>query len=331
MQNDIKYIDLISKYLAGEATSAEITMLEKWVLEAEENKDLFNHYKKAWMLSNAQKSRESIDVDAEWKQVSQKLFPKTGKVVKLDGKKARKNTYFLRVAAAILFLVAAFYWFRQAGSNDIKMQTIASTESVKEITLPDGSLVSANKNTTLSFPEEFDGKTRKVSLEGAAFFEVEHNPQQPFVIETQDLTIRVLGTSFYVDSHENDTIVSVIVRTGRVSMKYATDEIILTKGEKGIFHKRTRKLEKRINKDSNYLAWKTGVLVFDNTLANIVKSINDLYDAHIIITNEQIKNCEYTVSFRNQSLDSILKVLEELTGLEIERKGDQVLISGEGC
>ena len=82
--------------------------------------------------------------------------------------------------------------------------------------MPDGSVITVNKNSTLSYPSEFKGKTREVALNGEAFFKVTPNKEKPFIIHVNDVTVRVVGTSFNIRSEKGKT--EVIVETGIVQV-----------------------------------------------------------------------------------------------------------------
>lgn len=328
MQKDARHIELISKYLAGEATREEISLLENWVMESTENKTLFNNYKQAWLLTNSP-NQKAINVDQEWRKINQLLFASEAKIVPLPKENKRSSFFFIKIAAAILFLVAATIWLIKS-PGESKLQVVYADNKIEEITLPDGSNVSANRASTITYPKHFEKDTRTIALEGAAFFEIKHQPEQPFIVKTQELIVKVLGTSFYINSQKTAPTISVIVRTGRVSMKRGNNEIILTKGEKGIYHKSTKQLEKVPNDDANYLAWKTKIFNFDHTLAYVVDKLNEAYHSNIIITDDALRDCPITASFTNQSLRAILNVLRETTELEIKETKEGILISGEG-
>jgi len=337
MNNKNKHIDphsLIGKYLTNEASKEEIALLEKWVVEDEANKKLFNDYKQAWSLSNMEKTRKEVGVNDEWKKLESKLF--AGKTIQIDrNEKIRKtgfNQYF-KIAASVIVLLSLSFVLYYMFSNSGKEQFIADN-LVKTTTLADGSEVTLNHNSTITYyKEKKKTKNRKVKLEGDAFFKVEPDASKPFIIETQNVEIEVLGTSFYVNSHENKPTIEVIVNSGKVALKAQKNkQVILTPGEKGIFNKETRELQEIENKDVNYIAWKTKHLEFENKrLTDVVYQISKTYHTDIKIGNPEISNCRITVIFDNQTLDAVLNILEETLDLRIEKQNGKVIISGDGC
>ena len=147
--------------------------------------------------------------------------------------------------------------------------------------LSDGSVVALNRGSKLLFPKKFKGDIREVTIVGEAFFDVVPNPEKPFIINAGNAQVKVLGTSFNVCAYPGSETVEVIVETGKVQViNTQTDlpaenrEVFLTPGEKGTFYTENHLLEKTMNLDPNFLAWKTQSLVFTKVpLIDVVKSL----------------------------------------------------------
>jgi len=337
MENENKHIDyteLISKYLTNEASSEEIALLEKWVVKDKANKQLFNNYKQTWILSRAGQSDDKVDIDEEWNKIRLKLFgDETEKIETGQNEKQRKIIPFvLKIAAVIVIALTAsyflYYLITKSGT-----ETFVAQDSIKTSTLSDGTIITLNFHSTITFPKKFDKKARKVKLEGDAFFEVEHNNEQPFIIKTQDVKIEVLGTSFYVNSRQQDPTIEVVVNTGKVALRTQNNEqIILTAGERGVLIKSSGELYEEKNDDVNYISWKTKRLVFENNvLSDVIQKINETYYADIKIVNPEINSCRITTTFDNKSLDAVLNIIRETLDLKIEKQNNTIFVSGEGC
>ncbi len=337
MKNNGEHTDysvLTGKYLANEATKEEIALLEKWVLAGEQNKKLFNQYRQAWILAQAGKPVVDVDIDNEWNKLENILFAEeeknTGKFLTLQPEKS--FTHFLKIAAIVLIaLTTSFFLYRIIAKPEV--ENVIAMESVKSATLPDGTTVALNKNSVITYPGKFGRKNRKVLLKGEAFFQVKRNEEKPFIIEAENTEIEVLGTSFNVDARPDKQFVEVIVNTGRVALRTQKGkEIILVKGERGVFSKETGELIKETNKSRNYLAWKTRKLIFeDDPLADVVKDISEAYDVKIELSGPALNNCRLTATYDNLSLDAVLNVLKETFDLSVSKKDDIILIIGEGC
>ena len=335
MKNDNNHIDyagLIGKYLAKEAGAEEITALEKWVAESDENKDTFNKYKQSWILSGINKKNKQIDVDSEWVTLSSKLFrdriePAPSPKVK-ELQPGIPLIFKIAAAVVVLFTVSFFLYnfFLKPGTVEMMATTTIKTE-----TLSDGTTITLNRNSTFKYPKKFTKDVRKVELTGDAYFEVEHNKNQPFIIESQNIEIEVLGTSFYVDSHEDNSTVEVVVNSGGVALRSDKEnQIILKAGDKGIFNKKTGKLFMEKNTDVNYNSWNTKLLVFDDIkLAEVVDKLNEVYDTNIEIINPEIDNYRITVTFDNMTIGAVINILRETLDIVIEKHDNGYFISGE--
>ncbi|MEN8119061.1 MAG: FecR family protein [Bacteroidota bacterium] len=334
MKNLDKHIDLIPKYLAGEANPEEIQLLYSWIELDIANKKQFEDYKKAWDFSETGLDTEvsSINIDDEWGRFNSQISSETSaKIISLEQAK-KKKWPFLQIAAAIaaIFVIGAgvLYTFNTQNNE------LVAENSIIESNLPDGSLISLNKYSELEYSKKFNKKAREVELKGEAYFKVESNPEKPFIINTGKLKIEVIGTSFNVNAKSAKGDVEVIVETGIVrtyTKRDKSDSVMLYAGDKALFNNTKNNIQKKVNEDINYLAWKTKYLVFDeDELQNIVNTLNKAYNTQIIIKNPSLKKCTLTNKFNDQSLESILKVLEATLDIQIKKMGEVYEIDGEG-
>mgnify|MGYP000412060034 CR=1 FL=1 len=324
-QNQYEYYSsLMSKYLSGNTSAAETAELEQWVLASPDNKKQFIDFKKAWMLSGMQ-AAEAVDVEAQWKQTADQLF--TGaKVVQLDHQKSRRR--WLQIAAAVVVLavsaVLLYQQFRQP--EPYFAQAINSRLPVD---LSDGSRVTLNQASSIQFLAESENGERKVTLQGAAFFDVARDEDLPFVIHTPEVEVEVLGTSFYVDGRSGQEEVQVMVESGRVAVRAGGQEVILNANEQAVFDKSANVLRKQANQDEQYLAVKSGELVFKDTpMETAVFSLNRQYNANLVIESEALKSCPITSTFKNKSLPAILAILEVSFGIQSTEDGERIVLTG---
>lgn len=326
---------LIAKHLSGETTSAEEEVLQKWIALSSENEQLYLKFKRIYEVSGKVYDRSGadaldIDVEKEWDHFEKEVELK-GRTIEF--KPQTKSGMWLRIAAALLLLMVSgvvINYFVGKGGEQI-YQTAENTEI---ITLPDGSTVSLNRNSTLIVKNSFAEKNRGVELLGEAFFEVVPDPQLPFVIEVSDAEVTVLGTSFNVQNLEGENEVEVIVETGIVKLeaKEVSQSVELNAGEKGVFRRNEKELISHQNTDVNFLSWKTKNVVFNNTdLKSVVETLQSTYGVEITISAEVSADCEITVTFENQSLEAVLKVLQSTLGLTYKWVGNKIEITGAGC
>ena len=150
--------------------------------------------------------------------------------------------------------------------------------------------------------------------------------------------MKVLGTSFNVNAYKENTTVEITVESGMVALsskqeKQAEQEqIILRAGNSGSYHKQNQELTLKPRANPNNTSWRTRELYFENSsLQEVVNLVNKVYGAKLVIVNADLAACPLTVTFSNQSLESVLSVLEVTLDLEITPEGDEIRLDGEAC
>ncbi|MEZ4884843.1 MAG: FecR domain-containing protein [Chitinophagales bacterium] len=337
---------IILKYLNQTASQAEMAAVEDWINEADANKKEFMQLKKLWEMSDQLKGYQTFDTNAAWKKVqktieveNQNTLKQTIKRIPLQKEQTSISKYrpLLQIAAVILvfFMVGLiFYQNYFTITNPSPIYKIAeSSDNLLKVNLSDGSTVWLNQNSTLKYPTTFPTDSRNVLLTGEAFFEVNPNPAKPFVIEAGNTNVKVLGTSFNVNSRDAAHI-EVTVESGKVQFYNKEgdgNKVYLEKSEKGIFE--NNKVSKTINNDPNFLSWKTGVLKFeDQPLSKVLPAIKRHFGKNIqIAEGSPIANCKLNYELDNQSLEVLLKDMELIFGFSFTTTKDGYLLKGEAC
>ncbi|MDD5570311.1 MAG: FecR domain-containing protein [Bacteroidales bacterium] len=334
------YNDLIAKYLSGEANSEEILQLSVWLKSDANNKKIFEGYQKTWFAIEKNKIETKLDIEDEWLKVKSKISKDTQKetpVYKLTPAAKQRGSIFVkvvRIAAAFILIGLTTYFIYNYLNKPTYETLVAQVETVKN-TLPDGSEITLNANSTIEYPKKFKGNKREIKLKGEAYFNVTHDKTKPFIVSTDDINIEVLGTSFYVNTNGANGKVEVILTEGSVAVyykNYLSDKIILKPGEKAEISKEEEVITKSANEDENYMAFKTKKLIFNNTtLSELVKTLNKVYHSNIKITDKKLADCTVNVTFENQSLESILNVLKTTIDIKINYSGSRIEIYGNSC
>ncbi len=334
MLNNDKHTEQITRYFAGEARPEEIQELSQWVMDHPANKTLFEEYQKTWQAVEDQKLEESINIDNEWTMM-ESLLPaeEDNKVVSISPV-MQGIRWATRIAAILLIAVVPLYFLYQYfGTTD--MLAVASTNEVIETTLPDGTIVNLNRNSSLEYPEEFSGDLREVKFTGEAFFNVAHDNTRPFIIATNGLRVKVLGTTFNVNTRKPNGETEVVLVDGSVKVYYKDKEkeaVKLVPGEKALVHKTEKSITIHRNEDPNFMAWKTNLMIFiDKPLDEVIGILNQVYGANLTLASEDLSNCRLTATFENQSLPSVLQVITSTLALEIQSSPDKTILSGNPC
>ncbi len=322
--------DLLSKYLSGNASDEEVRQLETWVLADPANQAQFKAFKEAWMLSGMEKNSQNIDVEKEWAATSAQLFPEA-KRIDLATRKQSRSSFILKIAAAIALLTVASIWvFRSSGGTG-PIEILAKNKVIEQ-ELPDGSTVSLNQFASLSYDAQMDGPVRNVTLKGDAFFDVARDTEHPFIIRTQNSEIEVLGTSFYIDSRTEQKEIQVIVKSGSVAFRAGGEEVILKANETGVFQKTRGQLIRKENKDDNFIGWKSNRLAFEESdFKDVIFVLNRHFHASIKLDNPALNTCKVTATYKDKTLDAVVRILEKTLDIKSRKEGDQIIFSGQGC
>lgn len=315
----IELYQLITKKLNAELSSEEEIHLDKLLLK-KENQKIYEDTLLLW--KQAPSATIQVDAQAALSKINNRIIAKQEK---------KTRSPWLMVAAASVALIASIFLFLPGNQSNqvarISIQTEHLTE-IQSVLIPDGTKVDINLNSTLEYPEVFSESAREVTLSGKAFFDVAHNEKQPFVIHTEQIDIQVLGTSFYVHSDKNENEIFVSVVTGKVKLtdqKNDRNSITITKGQKGIFNKKTRSFEAVTTNVNDYF-WKTKTLVYKNTsFEAVVKSINTHYDTEITVVGE-LRQQAIETTFENNTTDEIIQILQALSDCSVSQKGQKIIL-----
>lgn len=328
------FICLLNKSLTGEITPAEAVLLREMIAQSPENHKLANELTQVWEHSAIIQKTFNPDLDHDFAQLQAKLRASEEKpLVRVIPMGQR----LMRVAALFALLIAAVWtWNSFGGSNTPVRTETASNQDFRLLELPDGSRVWLRRAAQLQFPQQFDSKERRVQLSGEAYFEVAHNPAQPFKVELPDHgTVEVLGTQFNVCALPTDNESSVLVRTGKVRFKPDNQKqsVVLIAGQKAAFNHEHAKILVTEPATLNELAWQTGGLEFVRTpLAKVISDLETYYRVKIELRNRNLSTCTYTAPLTNQPIDKVLESLALTYQMHVKKTTvAQYVLEGGNC
>lgn len=322
--------DLIGKVLSGEASASEKLEVELWRKESVENEKYFNQLQLVFAKAAAVREHLKFDEEAAWKNVQSKINP--SKQIYLQPS-TRIPYQIARMAAGIILVsMVGFYAYQWLSNTPVQLAIKADTKIVND-TLPDGSVTIINKKSELAFTFDKKNNTRTVKLKGEAFFDVRHEETKPFVIETDEVIIKDIGTTFNVKAYPNSDTVEVYVESGEVQFYTLKNPgIHLKAGEVGIYNKSIKEFSRIAKLDTNALAYKTKIFSFNNTeLQAAVDILNAVYDSKIVLANKGISRCRLTVNFNNDKIEDIADIIAETLGLTASKKEKEWVLDGTGC
>jgi transmembrane sensor len=322
-QSDHINDDLLVKYLLDITTPMEKAAVAAWLTEKEEHQRYFEHFRLIWAESKKLAAVSTVDENDAWSRFQQRVGTNenTTRIVRMDTGMNWKP--LLRVAAVLIVLLgAAGFWY--LSKSNTQPMIVRSGEQIKNEILPDGSQVTLNKQSTIEYAASFK-KQRSVKLEGEAFFNVAQDPGKPFVLKVNDVTVRVLGTSFNVKSVNGKT--EVIVETGAVEVTKNSNSVQLKQHEKAVITAEGNAPSKQSNSDELYNYYRTQTFVCNNTpLWKLVDILNEAYGVNIVIADNNKRDLQINSTFTNSSLDSTLKVIGLTYEIAVEKKGSQIIL-----
>jgi transmembrane sensor len=315
--------ELLIKYLLNETSTEENSEVLRWIAENPANKTYYDHFKQIWEISKKLEPASTIDEEQAWKKFKDRVSVPVGpeaKVVPL-----RYKYGWLKIAA--IFLIAAGIWstYRFFGATDYI--PVGAGKEVMVKTLPDGSVLTLNKNSLMSFASDFNDHRAIRLQKGEIFFKVTPDKEKPFIIDVDNVKIKVVGTSFNVKHANEET--EVIVETGIVRVSIGSAFVELHKGEKVFIRNGTAELKKETNTDQLYNYYRSKVFTLNNTsLSRFIETLNEAYQVNIVIEDPRIKNLTLTTTFTEDSLDHILQTIcQTLDIRQVHSEGKILLVN----
>lgn len=309
-------IDILNRFVKGLASADESEMVEKWLAENQ-----ISHEELTILLSVADdvKVFEKINVARDWQVVRSRLFVKERKLILRN---------LIKVAASIAVLISLsglIYHFYTISHQPVYLSNYSN--EVLDYTLPDSSHVFLAQNARISYAKDF-AENRTITITGKVFFNVKRDEHKPFIVSAGAGKVKVLGTSFSVDSRPGT--VEVNVASGRVAFytqKAGCDTLILTKGDKALFLGNKLCFEKGIIDNPNTWAWQSHQLRFNNaSLGRVIQDIESYFNIKITVTDKSILKQNYTSEFKNPTLGDVLQEMELVLNIKTQIIGQNVKI-----
>jgi transmembrane sensor len=360
----MKMDSLLVKYILGELSADELTRVDKWLSENEQNRQHFEAFRKVWETSRLTANRASaITAEDALIRFRQKLkagdqavekknsIAKASPLGNIHRSSAKWQWPIAAMLTGVLFagaiLIMILHPFKKTEVIAAKRVPPKSVDSslkdaaelpkssllhkdvaenlVRRDILPDKSVITLNRNAHIEYASELTGAQRLVKLTGEAFFAVAHDDSHPFVVQVNDITVKDIGTSFNILGTPGST--EITVESGTVLVTRKNYSLILRAGEKAIEMPDGR-LKKETGGDELYGYYLDRPLVCDSmSLLILVKILNKAYDAHITIENKDLNDLRITTTFPAKlPLDRILNVIRETFDISVSRIGNRPLI-----
>lgn len=365
MTNDRIWI-LLTRKLSGEATQTELEELEQIIDGNAEKAELAEQVTGSWNeepIANGDFLEATYLLHLErMKQAGIDIIPQPATTAEVEPFPPQKKSRLRWLIPVITLAIMLFAGWRiseniegEANIKQVQHNKVATTNGNRtKLLLPDGSSVWLNSGSQLTYTTEFEkGKTREVTLKGEAFFDVVKNAQRPFIIHTDKLDVKVLGTRFNVKAYPGDKTTETSLIRGKVEVylhSKPAEKYVLHPSEKLVLLNEVQalgKLEGNQNlspdaakevviKPLSYLSgthtdiessWTRNILSFqDESFADVAKKIERWYDVKFEFDNTRWNQERLNGSFEDETLEQAMIALQYSTGFEYKRKGNTIHI-----
>jgi transmembrane sensor len=330
---------LLDKFSVGACTPAEEKFILDWYdkIGSEKNHEISEDYR--------------IVVEAKmWSRLQQRLGKPDNRRAFRWAKMAAAITIFgLAGVGAWLFSdtlkITQIAQESQNGTSSIvrdgMISMINTTTASQIVKLNDGTEVSLEPNSEIQYPKAF-GSTREIYLKGEAFFKVKRDTAHPFVVYSNEVVTRVLGTSFTVKAYEGSKDITVSVKTGRVSVsknsleaaKNNTREVILIPNQQAVYDRQKDEVIRQLVDRPEIVKSMDEQMAMNYDGVEVVKifdALEELYGVDIHFDEDLLKNCVLTTTMKEEGLFERIKVICEAIGARYEVQETSILITSEGC
>ena len=308
--------DILYKFFEGNASFEEEAAVKQWMEESAENRLAFLKERKLFdamlLLGNEEiikngKKRFSINLSS-------------------------LRTELIKIAAVVAITLGGSYFYYQSSLEKelMAMQTITVPAGQRiNITLVDGTNVWLNARTSLSYPVKFGKNNRQVVLDGEAYFDVTKDKSKPFIVQTDNYNVELLGTQFDVNAYSETGEFETTLMSGSVKVASASDSTqkITLKPNNKVFLQ-DGKLHVTAVDDYNPYRWKEGLICFKNeTFTSIMKDFEKYYGLTIQVKNKNVFKYVYTGKFRQtDGIDYALRVLQKDIKFTYQRDDENQII-----
>ena len=294
-----------------------------WLKESSDNKLYFSHIRTIWL------SQQKNSINQErYANDAFHLFEK-----QLQKKRMLKQTIrlnqFVKIAASVAILICCSISMFLLGKQTthtaqetslmVMNHVFIGNHSKDSVLLPDGSIVWLNANSKLSFPEHFSAENRTVKLEGEGYFEVKKNTESPFLVEMDNFTVKVLGTSFNIRNHKNDKQIETTLVTGKieVSIPSINQKLQLDPNQQIKFNQEDCTYNINHVKASDCIVWTNDKLICTKEpLSDILDKMERWYGMNISCTPQVNLSQQLSLTIRKETPEEILKVLTLITPIK---------------
>lgn len=278
-------------------------------------------WRNAMLLSTSPEKERAYEKEAK---VLLKTLKRPG--MQINGK------FFFKAAAIIIVLIiisVSTYTLKKGMKKDITYSTLqVKNGQQNEIILEDGTKILLNAGTTLYYPKQFSRKERTIRLDGEAFLEVAKDLDRPFIVETADATIKVLGTSFNLKTYEEDQFITVTVESGKVEVELEKATMLLESNEHLYYDKTDNIFTKTNESPEKSKAWISGGIYFNRTpIYQVLNELRRRFNCVIEFEKESDMIDEFFYgAYNGDNLETILNAIIFSTEIKYKKVRNEFIL-----
>jgi len=317
-------IDLIGKYLAGEASPEEAMEADRMRNASAEASEEFNAIASVWYKIRNEAVYSPAESSVAWNEFKEKFF--------VSKRRSRTKKIFFRfaVAASVLLICAtATIVYLLIQKKQLRVisgeEYIVAKKDSSQLILPDNSTVTLLKGSSFKYKKSGFNAHREIALSGNARFEITHISGSSFIVNTGNIGIKVVGTIFNVG--EDGHGIEVSVKRGTVLVYHQQDTLVVKHGSLVSFNKQTQKLA-YIKSEAATAA----TLVFnDASMSEVKKALENAYQINIVFENDLISQCRISTQFQGRPLKYVLDIIAASLAIEYKQENNTVYFYGHAC
>ena len=296
------------------------TLTEEERLALQHSQEVERRMSVQWDTAPDAAGRDHPDEREIWRNICQ------GSWKDVEAKKILFYKVYSWVASVLLILgIAGVGYYLSSEKTSTPMYVVsAGIQNMESVLLPDGTNVQLGPGSRLTYPGSFTGKTREVTLDGQAFFDVAKNPHKAFIVHTAEMDVQALGTEFELFCHDVEKTSEAILLEGKIKVGVTDEksgeltEYLVSPDEKLVVGKDKSQVFKLKVDADKYTAWrKQRILSFENeTLSMIIPRLEQWYGRKIICQKDLAEKYRFTFKVRDEALDRILFMIGESSPLK---------------
>lgn len=324
---------LLHKYANNKCRPEEVDEVLSWIGQSDEHsgKFLFRQYWDSNMHSPAE-NVEGAPAQQRLDRIHHRInISRTESGVSdRTGNRMVFLKWLYRAAVILLIPVITLFVYTHLFEKDhVVMNEIVSPPGSRSfLVLPDGTKVWLNHGSRMVYPQRFTGGNRSVQLQGEGYFDVASNPSKPFIVESENWSVKAVGTCFNVKAYPDGSSFETTLESGKVSVQQNMQGkesviCIMSPGLHFVLNRSTNKYTLRQEETFKYVAWKEGKLVFDeDRLDKVAERLSQWYNAQIVLKDPRLHELTYKATFVDETLPEILEMMQvvmPITCLEVKR------------